>query len=331
MLWSDEVRDDKSRRFWKRSRVLVTGGAGFLGARVVERLRECQCEDIFVPRSKTFDLRKTDDIARLFQATRPNMVIHLAATVGGIGANQENPARFFYENAIMGIQLLEYAARSRVDKFVCIGTVCSYPKFTPVPFEEKRLWDGYPEETNAPYGLAKRMLLVQCQAYRQQFGFNAIYLIPVNLYGPGDNFDAHSSHVIPALIRKCVEAKALGQNRIVAWGTGNASREFLYADDAAEGILLAAEQYNKPDPVNLGCGEELSIRDLAEMICDLTGFNGSISWDASRPDGQPRRCLDTTRAEQEFGFRAKTRLRNGLMDTIEWYERTRDQQVRRTG
>jgi GDP-L-fucose synthase len=308
------------RDFWSCSRVLVTGGAGFLGSRVVEKLRQRRCGNIFVARSKEFDLRKAEDVARLLEVSRPTMVIHLAATVGGIGANQKNPARFFYENAIMGIQLLECAARSKVEKFVCIGTVCSYPKFTPVPFEEKQFWDGYPEETNAPYGLAKKMLLVQCQAYRQQYGFNAIYLIPVNLYGPGDNFDPEASHVIPALIRKCIEAKALGQHRINVWGTGSASREFLYVDDAAEGILLAAEHYNQADPVNLGSGEELGIRELADFVCRLTGFAGTIEWDASRPDGQPRRCLDTTRAEHEFGFKARTKLRDGLMHTIEWYE-----------
>ena len=324
------MSEDTLRDFWSCSRVLVTGGAGFLGSRVVEKLRQRHCEDIFVPRSKEFDLRKTEDIARLFELSRPSMVIHLAATVGGIGANQKNPARFFYENAIMGIQLLEYAARSKVEKFVCIGTVCSYPKFTPIPFEEKHLWDGYPEETNAPYGLAKKMLLVQCQAYRQQFAFNAIYLIPVNLYGPGDNFDPQASHVIPALIRKCVEAKALGRHSIIAWGTGSASREFLYADDAAEGILLAAEHYNKAEPVNLGSGEELSIRELANLIVELTGFAGSIEWDSSRPDGQPRRCLNTTRAEREFGFKARTKLRKGLMHTIEWYERTAASQTVQT-
>jgi GDP-L-fucose synthase len=249
------------------------------------------------------------------------MLIHLAATVGGIGGNQRNPARFFYDNAIMGIQLLEYAAQYKVEKFVCVGTVCSYPKFTPVPFEERRIWDGYPEETNAPYGLAKKMLLVQCQAYRQQYGLNAIYVIPTNLYGPGDNFDSEMSHVIPALIRKCVEAKALGEPKIIAWGTGNASREFLYVDDAAEGILLAAERYNQPEPVNLGSGEELRIRELANLISSMTGFAGAIEWDSSRPDGQPRRCLDTSRASREFGFKAGTALRNGLVQTIEWYQR----------
>ena len=315
--------------FWSGSRVLVTGGAGFLGSRVVEKLRRRHCEDIFAPRSREFDLRRTQDVVRLFELSRPNMVIHLAATVGGIGANQENPARFFYENAIMGIQLLEYAARLNVEKFVCIGTVCSYPKFTPIPFEEKHLWDGYPEETNAPYGLAKKMLLVQCQAYRQQYGFNGIYLIPVNLYGPGDNFDPKASHVIPALIRKCMEAKAVGRHRIIAWGTGNASREFLYVDDAAEAILLAAEHYNKPDPVNIGSGQEITIRALAEMICELCAFKGSLRWDPTKPDGQPRRCLDTTRAEREFGFRARTSFRDGLIETIAWDISRPDGQPRR--
>jgi GDP-L-fucose synthase len=272
-----------------------------------------------VPRSKQWDLRKRDDIDALFEWARPTMVIHLAAVVGGIGGNQKNPARFFYDNAIMGIQLLDRAAHAQVEKFVGIGTVCSYPKFSPVPFQEERIWDGFPEETNAPYGLAKKMLLVQSQAYRQQYGLNAIYLIPTNLYGPGDNFDPEMSHVIPALIRKCVEADALGEDKIVAWGTGNASREFLYVDDAAEAILLASELYNQPEPVNLGCGEEVTIHELSNLISSITGFRGKIEWDASRPDGQPRRCLDTTRAKQEFAFEAKTALRDGLRKTVEWY------------
>jgi GDP-L-fucose synthase len=308
-------------RFWPRSRVLVTGGAGFLGSRVVDKLRQLQCGEIAVPRSKQCDLRKRKDIEALFERLRPNVVIHLAATVGGIGGNQSNPARFFYDNAIMGTQLLDCAKQFEVEKFVCIGTVCSYPKFTPVPFKEERIWDGYPEETNAPYGLAKKMLLVQAQAYRQQYGLNAIYLIPANLYGPGDNFDPETSHVIPAIIRKCVEAKALGKDRIVTWGTGKASREFLYVDDAADGIVLASEFYNQPDPINLGSGEEVTIDALAKVISSMTGFEGSIEWDSSRPDGQPRRRLDISRAKQEFGFEARTALLTGLTKTIEWYQK----------
>src|SRR5712692_991698 len=308
------------RDFWSGSRVLVTGGAGFLGSRVVEKLRRRQCKEICVPRSKDFDLRKMDDIARIFERSNYSMVIHLAATVGGIGANQENPARFFYENAIMGIQLLEYAARSGVEKFVCIGTVCSYPKFTPVPFQEIHLWDGYPEETNAPYGLAKKMLLVQCQAYRQQYGFNAIYLIPVNLYGPGDNFDPNTSHVIPALIRKCVEAKRAGAKYVEVWGSGSPTREFLYVDDAARAIMLATERYDKPDPVNVGSAHEIAVRDLVALIAELTGFEGEIRYDETKPDGQPRRKLNVERAKREFGFVAETPFRAGLGRTIEWFK-----------
>jgi GDP-L-fucose synthase len=317
---------DKTSDFWKRSRVLVTGGAGFLGTAVVQKLRQRGCANISVPRSQDFDLCKAEDIVRLLEQSRLTLIIHLAAVVGGIGANQDNPARFFYQNAMMGIQLIDIAARCGIEKLVCIGTVCSYPKFTPVPFREQNIWDGYPEETNAPYGLAKKMLLVQCQAYRQQYGFNAIYLIPVNLYGPGDNVDLETSHVIPALIRKCEDAKARGEREIVCWGTGNASREFLYVDDAAEGILLAAEHYDKPEPVNLGSGEEVTICDLAHLIRELTEFRGDIVWDSSRPDGQPRRCLDTTRAEREFGFRARTRLRDGLLHTINCYGTTRNKE-----
>ena len=309
--------------FWSCSRVLVTGGAGFLGSRVIEKLRQRQCKDIFVPRSKEFDLRKTEDIARLFELSRPSMVIHLAATVGGIGANQENPACFFYENAIMGIQLLEYAVRSRVEKFICIGTVCSYPKLTPVPFEEKDLWNGYPEETNAPYGLAKKMLLVQGQAYHQQYGFRSIYLLPVNLYGPRDHFDPKVSHVIPALIKKCVDAREKAESEIVVWGDGSSTREFLYVEDAAEGIILAAERYDKPDPVNLGSAFEISIRELVELIRELTRFRGGVRWDTSQPNGQPRRKLDTSRAEHEFAFKSIVGFHEGLRRTIEWYEAQR--------
>lgn len=313
--------------FWQDKRVLLTGGAGFLGSYLVEMLRDHGCRELFVPRSKECDLREKEDIVRLLGNTRPDIVIHLAAVVGGIGANRRNPGRFFYENALMGIQLIEQARRFAVPKFVCIGTVCAYPKFTPVPFKEEDLWNGYPEETNAPYGLAKKMLLVQLQSYRQEFGFNGIYLLPVNLYGPRDNFDPESSHVIPAIIRKFVEAKRRGDTKIVAWGTGNVSREFLYVEDAAEGILLAAEHYEQPEPVNLGSGTEIMIRDLTLLISDLTGFRGEIVWDRSRPDGQPRRYLDTTRAEREFNFKAKTSLREGLRETIIWYENVHSQQT----
>lgn len=299
-------------------RVMVTGGRGFLGRSVVARLGEAGARP-FVPRSAEYDLRKQDAIERALADARPEIVIHLAAVVGGIGANRENPGRFFYENAIMGIELMEQARRAGIGKFVTIGTVCAYPKFTPVPFREDDLWNGYPEETNAPYGLAKRMLLVQGQAYRDQYGFNAIYLLPVNLYGPGDNFDPASSHVIPALIRKCMEAVDTGADHIDVWGTGSASREFLYVADAAEGIVLAAERYDGPEPVNLGTGQEISIRALVELIAEVTGFAGEIRWDPAKPDGQPRRALDTTRARERFGFTAATALREGLTRTIEWY------------
>jgi GDP-L-fucose synthase len=307
--------------FWEGKRVTVTGGAGFLGSYVVEKLRERGCSQIFVPRSRDYDLREKEDVIRMYEDSRPDIVIHLAAVVGGIGANRKYPGKFFYDNAIMGIQLIEYARRFEVEKFVCVGTVCAYPKYTPVPFKEEDLWNGYPEETNAPYGLAKKMLLVQLQAYRQQYGFNGIYLLPVNLYGPRDNFDPEYAHVIPAIIKKCVDAKREGAKKIVAWGTGEASREFLYVEDAAEGILLAAERYNKPDPVNLGSGEEIKIKDLVYLIKELTGFEGEVEWDASQPDGQPRRRLDTSRAKEEFGFEPKTSLRDGLQRTIEYYEK----------
>lgn len=306
--------------FWDDKRVVVTGGAGFLGSYVVEKLRERGCREIFVPRSKDYDLREKDAIIQMYKDSKPDIVIHLAAVVGGIGANRKYPGKFFYDNAIMGIQLIEQARQFGVKKFVCVGTVCSYPKFTPVPFKEDDLWNGYPEETNAPYGLAKKMLLVQLQAYRQQYGFNGIYLIPVNLYGPRDNFDPEYSHVIPAVIKKCVDAKRRGDDKIVVWGTGEATREFLYVEDAAEGIVLAAERYNKPDPVNLGSGEEIKIKDLVMLIKELCGFEGRVEWDPSQPDGQPRRRLDTTRAFEEFGFRAKTKLREGLERTIRYYE-----------
>lgn len=305
--------------FWKDKRILVSGGAGFLGSFVVERLKAQGCRDIFVPRSKDYNLVEMEDVKRLYRAAKPEIVIHLAARVGGIGANRANPGAFFYENLMMGVQMMEIGRQEGVDKFVAIGTVCSYPKFTPAPFKEEDLWNGYPEETNAPYGLAKKMLLVQAQSYRQQYGFNAIYLMPVNLYGPGENFDLETSHVIPALIRKCIEAKASGKDYITAWGDGSPTREFLYVEDAAEGILMATEKYNKSDPVNLGSAFEISIKDLLETIIRLTGFRGSVEWDTTKPNGQPRRKLDIRRAEEEFGFRAQTPLEEGLRRTIQWY------------
>ena len=307
---------------WAERRVMVTGGGGFLGGAVVRRLRDAGATEIFVPRSRDYDLRTPEGIARALAEGRPDLIIHLAAVVGGIGANRENPGRFFYENAIMGIELMEQARRAGVDKFVQIGTVCSYPKFTAVPFQEDELWNGYPEETNAPYGLAKKMLLVQGQAYRQQYGFDVIHLVPVNLYGPGDNFDPASSHVIPALIKKCIDARTASAGHIDVWGTGAASREFLYVDDAAEGIVLGAERYDGADPVNLGVGHEITIRDLVELIARLTRFDGEIRWDSSKPDGQPRRALDTSRARERVGFVARTGFEDGLRNTIEWYERT---------
>ena len=305
--------------FWPGKRVVVTGGAGFLGSCVVDALARRGCPPPVVPRSREHDLRKEADIVRMLEAARPEIVIHLAAVVGGIGANRENPGRFFYDNLMMGAQLIEQARLAGVGKFVAVGTVCSYPKFAPVPFREENLWDGYPEETNAPYGLAKKMLLVQSQAYRQQYGFNSIFLLPVNLYGPGDNFDPKSSHVIPALIKKCLDAADAGSDEVVVWGTGSATREFLYVEDAAEAIVLAAERYDGAEPVNVGAGQEISIRDLVGLIAKLTGFGGRIVWDASKPDGQPRRMLDTSRAATYFGFVAKTPFEEGLRRTVEWY------------
>jgi GDP-L-fucose synthase len=304
--------------------VLVTGGGGFLGRSVLTALEPLAPAAVFAPRSAEFDLREMADVHRMLATLRPQVVIHLAAVVGGIGANRENPGKYFYENALMGLQLMEASRLAGVEKFVALGTVCCYPKHTPVPFREDDLWNGYPEETNAPYGLAKKMLLVQAQAYRQQYGFNAITLLPVNLYGPGDNFDPSSSHVIPALVRKVVEARDAGLPAIDVWGTGRASREFLFVRDAAEGIVLASERYNEPDPVNLGSGREITIGHLARLICELCGYHGELRFDPSQPDGQPRRSLDTSRAESGFGFRAKTGFREGLLETIAWYERSRE-------
>jgi GDP-L-fucose synthase len=307
--------------FWENKRVLVTGGAGFLGSHVVDQLRARGCSQIVVPRSTAYDLREQEAIVTLLHEVQPHLIIHLAAVVGGIGANRQHPGKFFYDNAIMGIQMIEQARRFGVDKFVCVGTVCSYPKYTPVPFKEVDLWEGYPEETNAPYGLAKKMLLVQLQAYRQEYAFNGVYVVPVNLYGPRDNFDLETSHVIPALMRKCVEAQRQGESHILAWGSGEVTREFLYVEDAAEGIILAAERYEQSEPVNLGSGQEIKIRDLANLIREVAGFQGTIEWDTNRPNGQPRRCLDTTTAWQAFGFRAATPLREGLAKTMQWYVR----------
>lgn len=300
-------------------RILVTGGGGFLGSHLVERLKAAGCASVAAPRRSEFDLTQADAVERLFIASRPEVVIHGAAVVGGIGANRANPGRYFYENAIMGIHLIEAARRHMVEKLVVLGTICAYPKFTPVPFREDDLWKGYPEETNAPYGVAKKALLVQCQAYRQQYGLNAIFLLLVNLYGPRDNFDLESSHVIPALIRKCVEAREAGAPEVRLWGDGSPTREFLYVKDAVEGILAGTVAYDSPEPVNIGTGFEISIRDLAEKIAALTGFTGRLRWDTSQPNGQPRRCLDVTRAEREFGFKAATPFDAGLRETIDWY------------
>jgi GDP-L-fucose synthase len=317
-------------KFWADKKILVTGGAGFLGSFIVEKLikeRGVKPGNIRVPRSKEIDLRKLENCVKA--VTSIDIVIHLAAKVGGIGFNKKYPATLFYDNAIMGIQLMEAARQEGVQKFVVIGTVCAYPKYTPVPFREEDLWNGYPEETNAPYGIAKRILLVQAQAYREQYSFNAIYLLPVNLYGPKDNFDPERSHVIPALIKKMVDAQLERRNEVVVWGTGEASREFLYVEDAAEGILLATEKYNKLDPVNLGASKEITIKDLADLIVKLTGYAGRIIWDTSKPDGQPRRCLDTSKAKREFGFEARTDLEEGLKRTIEWYIKTYAQQQKK--
>ena len=316
----------------ENKRILVTGGAGFLGKYLIAKLKERGCKDIFIPLIENYDLVNMDAVKRLYSDAKPDIVIHLAAKVGGIGANRENPGKFFYDNLMMGVQMMETGRRAGIEKFVALGTICAYPKITPVPFKEENLWNGYPEETNASYGLAKKMLLVQSLAYRQQYGFNSIFLLPVNLYGPGDNFDSNSSHVIPALIKKCVDVQQLrhceeasrgatkqSQPSITVWGTGKPTREFLYVEDAAEAIILATEKYDKSDPVNIGAGFEISIKDLVNLITKLTGFKGKVIWDKTKPDGQPRRMLDTTKAEKEFGFKAMTCFEKGLKKTIEWY------------
>ena len=319
--------------FFKNKRIVVTGGAGFLGQYVVKGLKKRGCRSILVPKIEDYDLVKMSSIERMYDDMRPDIVIHLAAVVGGIGANREHPGEFFYKNLMMGVQLIEQGRLRNIEKFVAIGTICAYPKFTPVPFREDDLWNGYPEETNAPYGLAKKMLLVQSQAYRAEYGFNSIFLLPVNLYGPGDNFDPASSHVIPAVIKKCVDAIEAGGNYIDCWGTGKASREFIYAADAAEGILLATEHYNGPEPVNIGGGFEITIKQLVQKIMKLTGFKGEVRWDSSMPDGQPRRRLDVSRAKKLFGFEAKTAFDEGLKATIEWYVenkvKSKNQKVKR--
>ncbi len=320
-----ELRGYMLNKFnWAEKKICVTGGAGFLGTHLIRELRSKGALDIFVPKIEDYDLVDSDAIQRMLADSDPDVIIHLAAHVGGIGANQEKPAEFFYDNLMMGVQLLHQAYERGVEKFVAIGTVCAYPKFTPVPFSEDDLWIGYPEETNAPYGLAKKMLLVQSQAYRDQYGYNSIFLLPVNLYGPGDNFNPRSSHVIPALIRKCVEAKEAGEDHIVVWGDGSPTREFIYVTDAARGITLATEKYNESLPVNLGSGFEISIKDLAEKIARMTGFEGDFVWDTSRPNGQPRRALDTSRAKEKFGFEARVDFDEGLQKTIEWYLEHRD-------
>lgn len=305
------------KNFWYGKKILLTGGAGFLGSHIAEILKAKGVTDIFIPRSKEYDLRKGHICRKLVKGT--NIIIHAAGNVGGIGYNRDKPGELFYDNLIMGAQLMEEARKSKVDKFVALGTICAYPKYTPVPFKEENLWNGYPEETNAPYGLAKKMLLVQAQAYRQQYGMNIIFLLPVNLYGPGDNFNPNSSHVIPALIKKFIDAKELGMNQVVVWGTGKATREFFYVDDCAKAVILATERYNKPDPVNVGSCFEISIKSLANLIRDITEFKGKIIWDATKPDGQPRRKLDTSKAAKEFGFISKTSFEKGLKKTINWY------------
>ena len=313
-----------SENFWKDKHVIVTGGSGFLGSFVVEKLKERGARDIFIPRSSEYDLRQPEGITHMLQDYRADMIIHLAALAGGIGANRARPAEFFYDNLMMGVPLLHKAWEQNVEKFVAVGSICSYPKFTPLPFKEENLWDGYPEETNAPYGLAKKMLLVQSQSYRQQYGYNSIYLMPVNLYGPRDNFNLETSHVIPALIRKAIEAGERGDQEILAWGDGSPTREFLYVEDAAEGIVTAAENYNGSEPVNLGSGQEISIKDLVEMVVRLTDFNGQIVWQTDKPNGQPRRALDVSRAQEYFGWRAQVPFEEGMRRTIEWFKENRD-------
>lgn len=305
--------------FWNNKRVLITGGAGFVGSFVEEKLRLRGCEHIFIPRSRDYDLIDMAAVKRLYADSKPDIVLHLAAAVGGIGANRAHPGEFFYKNLMMGVQMIEVGRCQGIEKFVVLGTICAYPKFAPLPFKEDDIWNGYPEETNAPYGIAKKALLVQSQAYREQYGFNSIYLLPVNLYGPGDNFDLDTSHVIPALIRKCVEAKQQGLSEVISWGDGSPTREFLYVEDAADGILLAAEKYNDSEPVNLGIGFEISIKNLLEKIVQFTGYQGKIVWDDSKPNGQPRRCLDVSRAKQAFGFQAKIDIAEGLRRTIDWF------------
>ena len=309
--------------FFKDRRIVVTGGAGFLGYYILDGLRRRGCENILVPKIEDYDLTGLEDISRMYDDMSPDIVIHLAAVVGGIGANLEHPGKFFYENLMMGVQLIEQGRQRDIEKFVAIGTICAYPKFTPVPFKEDNLWCGYPEETNAPYGLAKKMMLVQSQAYRDEYGFNSIFLLPVNLYGPGDNFDPASSHVIPALIKKCVDAIERGDDYIECWGSGTVSREFIYAADAAEGILKATEHFNGPEPVNIGAGFEITIKDLVEKITKLTGFKGEVRWDSCQPDGQPRRRLDVSRAKELFGFESQMDFDEGLKATIEWYRENR--------